>query len=217
MDRILLAGLLSAIVSAAAADPSAQPACHGAGFPAAKELAFDPHDETISEGLNIALQMGLTPATFPADDIAKIAKPCRRLDFEAAGLTYSLYGTDDALPYRWASTPTRPGEVAYTAAMPGPGPALDWYLKNGRNSTSAQFSTGTETLVVLAITAGDTREIFRFYDKTPADAVLAADMCAALSGELPVVATLTEGSGTADLSHLRDKPSGKPSSCRTPR
>jgi hypothetical protein len=198
---------------AGAATGNVATTCKGTGSPAAKVLTFDATDPDTVNGLNIALQMGLTPATFPAGDIAKIATPCKRAKFTVGGLDYSLYGTDGTLPYRWATTPSHPGETAFTALMPQPKPALDWYRKyQTDNKTEAQFSTGTDMMFVLAITSNDKREIYRFYSAEPDDATLTSDMCAALSGELPIVATFTEGIGV-DLSHLSDPPPKRAVAC----
>lgn len=204
-----------ALAGAAAAEKaSITTACKGVGSPTAKLLAFDPTDGDTANGLGIALQLGLTPATFPTDDIAKFAAPCKRSEFTAGGLVYSLYGVDEALPYRWATTPSHPGETAYIAVMPRPAPALAWYRKyQADNKTTAQFATDTESMAVLAITANDSREIYRFYSATPDDVTLAADMCAAISGELPIIATFAEGSNDIDLSHLPDKSRAAMSAC----
>jgi hypothetical protein len=59
-------------------------------------------------------------------------------------------------------------------------------------------------MIVLAITSNDKREIYRFYSAEPDDATLSSDMCAALSGELPIIATFTEGNDDLDLSHIFD-------------
>ncbi len=220
MKHIAIAGIFvfvagSALAGTATAEKQdAATVCKGAGSATAKVLALDPADGDTANGLSIALQLGLTPATFPTGDIAKIAAPCKRSEFTAGGLVYSLYGTDEASPYRWATTPSHPGETAYVALMPRPAPALAWYRKyQADNKTAAQFSTDTESMIVLAITANDSREIYRFYSATPDDETLAADMCAALSGELPILVTFTEGNDSIDLSHLSDKSRGMRSTC----
>jgi hypothetical protein len=188
--------------------------CKPSNADSARVLSFDPGDANTINGLDISFQLGLSPETFPAKDIEAQKQPCKRLDFDAKGLTYSLRGEDGATPPRWATTPTHPGETAYIAWLPSPTAALDWYAKYQTDkNTPAQFNTHGAMMVVLSITSGENREVFRFYDSVPDDRTLSQDMCAALAGELPIIAIYHADSGQSELSHLGDKAPTANSAC----
>jgi hypothetical protein len=181
------------------AHAEAAPACHGSGSQSAKMLFFSPNDSETLRGLYIALNMGLTPATFPAQDVAKARAPCERAHFDAATASYTLYGDDAGLPPRWASAAVG-GRIAYVALLPQPGPALAAYRANS-SGTEFPFKPG-DMMYVLAVTAGDSRQLYRFYDALPDDARLSGDMCAALNGELPVLGTFDVATDQSDLVRL---------------
>jgi hypothetical protein len=178
---------------------SASPACKGVGSTTAKPLDFANSDNDTLMGLTIALVYGLDPSTFPARDIAAEASPCKRGDFDVGSVTYSLYG-DEGLPQRWATDPNLSGRLVYIALLPRPGPALAAYRAQP-NSSSVQFKPG-DMMFVLAVTDGDQRRLFRFYDAIPDDSTLEADMCAALSGQLALLGQFDTSSGHADFAGL---------------
>jgi hypothetical protein len=183
----------------ATAHAEAAPACNGPGSSTARTLTFSPSDSDTVRGLAVSLLMGLTPASFPAPDIAKVQGACERAHFDAASASFTLYGNDTGLPPRWASAATG-DRIAYVALLPQPGPALASYRANS-GGTDFAFKPG-DMMYVLAVTSGGSRQIYRFYDALPDDARLAGDMCAALNDQLPVLGTLDTATGQSDLARL---------------
>jgi hypothetical protein len=161
---------------------SASAACDH-GHADATQLSFDVRDKDTFIGLQMALNFGLSPESFPKDDIAKNARACPRGSFVARDVHYAMLGTEDALPERWAERGPQ-GEVAYLAELPKPAPALAWLKAHtADNSTSMQPKPG-EMMVVLAVTDGGSRKIFAYFDTMPDDATAARALCGALSGQL---------------------------------
>ena len=153
------------------------------GHSDATQLSFEVRDKDTFVGLQMALNFGLSPESFPKDDIAKSTRACPRGSFTAQGGQYAMLGTEDALPERWAERGPH-GEVAYLAELPKPAPALAWLnAHTNDNSTSMQPKPG-EMMVVLAVTDGGSRRIFAYFDVMPDDATAARAMCGALSGQL---------------------------------
>jgi hypothetical protein len=156
--------------------------CVGPGSANARILNFSISDEGVRTALAAALHLGLNPYNFPQDWIARIATPCKRLDFKGGDGLYTLYGVDARdTPPRYAIRPSDRSRIAYLALLPLPKPAL---AAMSVGSVDGRFHfKPPDMMYVLAITDGYQRPFFRFYDTIPDDHTLAIDMCAALTGE----------------------------------
>jgi hypothetical protein len=181
------------------APAEAAPACNSPSSLTAKTLLFSPGDSDTLNGLSIALAMGLEPATFPAQNVAKLQAPCERAHFDANSASYILYGDDDGLPPRWAAQ-TGNDKIAFVALLPLPGPALASY-RGSPDGTQFKFQN-SDMMYVLAVAVGGERQIYRFYDVLPDDARLSGDMCAALNGQLPLLGTFDTATNRSDLARL---------------
>ncbi|MGD0190308.1 MAG: hypothetical protein ABSD74_06170 [Rhizomicrobium sp.] len=173
--------------------------CKDTGSMSAKPLTFSETDVDTQTGLSVSFTFGLTPATFPLQDIGQTANPCKRGEFDVGAVTYQLFGTGDSPP-RWAGNANAPGRIVYVALLPKPAPALAAYQAQS-NATSFQFKPG-DMMFVLAITDGDARQLYRFYDAIPDDSTLAGDMCAALSGAWKPIASFNTASGHSTFAGL---------------
>jgi hypothetical protein len=91
--------------------------CKGAGSATAKPVLYHTADDAVRDGLSTTLQLGLEPATFPSQDIAKLPDACIHASFSAGGRAWTLYGDDDDTPPRWARASDARTTV-YLAAMP---------------------------------------------------------------------------------------------------
>jgi hypothetical protein len=208
--RVLVTfGLAWALIALAAAP--AQAACD-TGNPGAKQLSFDTTSQEDFLGMSMALDFGLSPETFPREDIAKNAHGCPRGSFEAQGTTYHLQGDINSLPERWAER-TGGGEVAYLADMPKPKPAYAWLMAH-KNDANSQFQfKNDEMMVVLAVTDGTKRRIYAYFDVMPDDATAARAMCAALSGKMALLGSYDERSDVSNFTPAAQTPLASVSGC----
>ncbi len=162
---------------------------------AATKLADQSQDYLA--GFYVGMQMALTPKTFPFDAIARIDEPCTRGKFDAAGVTYEIFGGLGDSPPRYATGPD-PKRVAYIALGPPPATALAW-AKDRNRSNGLSFKGGG--VFVLAITNGDKRDIFAVYDNVPGDTQLLAAFRDALDGKLQKVATFDSKTGETEFAN----------------
>lgn len=152
-------------------------------------LSLDDRDEDYLRGLRLGLMFGLTPATFPQEQIEAATDACTRGEFEANAQIYHLFGDDFDTPQRWAVGSN--DRIAYLALMPPPADTLEWARRGARGPISF---TG-ESLYALAIVNGDTRDIFAIFDGMPGDAQLATAFKDAIEGRLPRIATFDPRTG----------------------
>lgn len=173
-------------------------ACAGVGESGARSLKFPPDLET-RKSLALSIHLGLNPPSFPAEQIRKQPAPCRRASFHAGEADFTLFGTDAGLPPRYAVS-TRDDRIAYVALLPLPKPAAAAWKENpGAPKYSFPHQ---DFMYVLSLTNGGQRLIYRFYSVLPKDDRLMADMCAALTGEDPVIGIYDSLSGRSDLRSL---------------
>lgn len=164
--------IILAILLALAATAEAAP-CKTQGATDAKELKLNLNDTKIVEGLNVALQFGLLPKSFPEDNIAASKDACSRGTFPFTNnLTMELRGEDTDNPPRWATSPL-PGPTVYIAAMPQPAAALR-FAEQAQRGGSATFDANAMMYAVVMTLGDDKRYIFHFFDKIPDDARLKA-------------------------------------------
>lgn len=191
MARILIVGVLAIALGGGAGH--AQEPCASETNKAAVILVAEQSDDYRS-GLAPAFRLALTPRSFPIATIQQIDDPCTRGTFEVAGETYRVFGGFGDMPPRYALGPD-PTKVAYIASGPPPVLALEWQKAGGRGGLS--FRTGK--ISILAITNGDTRDIYALFDDVPGDAQLIAAFRDALEGRLPKIATFDAARGTTKL------------------
>ena len=152
-------------------------------------LSLDNRDEDFIRGLRIGLMFGLTPATFPQEEIAANPNACSRGEFEANADLYRVFGEDFDVPQRWAIGPN--DRIVYLALMPPPENTLEWERRGGRGSINF---TG-DPLYVLAVANGDIRDVFAIFEGMPGDAQLVTAFKDALEGRLPRIATFDPRTG----------------------
>ena len=207
--RILMTfGLTASIVLAAV---PAWAACD-AGNPGAKQLSFDTTSREDFMGMSMAYDFGLSPETFPREDIAKNARACPRGSFRSNGATYQMLGDIYSMPERWAER-AGTGEVAYIAEMPKPKPAYAWLMAH-KNSQSSQFQfKNDEMMTVLAVTDGAKRKVYAYFDMMPDDATIARAMCAALSGKMALLGSYDEPTGVSSFTGAVQTPLASIAGC----
>jgi hypothetical protein len=182
--------LISIIFAFIAVTDVAHAACRDAVSDKEQSLAFSILDQDTREGLSESLSLGLNPVTFPQEDISKASHPCLRTRFRAGAAEFSLYGMIGEAPPRWATSANQPGRIVYVAELPFPKRAVVEVAAQ-QGQPIIHFKPA-DFMFVLAVTDGARRDVFRFYDKMPNDERLSEDMCAALTGEDPVVASYDE-------------------------
>jgi hypothetical protein len=177
-----LRGAIVFCLGVASANDAIADSCTKPGSTSAKILNLPVSDENARTALAVALNLGLSPYSFPQVSIAGITAPCKRLDFKASDGIYTLYGVDERdSPPRYAMQEKNTDRIAYLALLPLPAPAVA-AVSAAPNLGRYRFKPG-QMIYVLAVTEGYQRTFFRFYDAIPDDRTLATDMCAALSGE----------------------------------
>lgn len=152
-------------------------------------LSLDGRDVEYFVGLRLGLMFGLTPPSFPQEEIAAATDACSRGDFEANADVYHVFGEDFDIPQRWAVASS--DQIVYLALMPSPADTLEWARRGARGPISFRG----EALYVLAIVNGDTRDVFAFFEGMPGDAQLAAAFKDAIEGRLPRIATFDPRTG----------------------
>jgi hypothetical protein len=208
--RVLMTFGLTWVLVALAALP-ARAVCD-TGNSGAKQLPFDTAGRENFIGMSMALDFGLSPGTFPREDIVKNARNCPRGSFESHGATYRVQGDINSLPERWAE---RAGgsEVAYLAEMPKTKPAYDWLMAHKNDADSRFQFKNDEMMVALAVTDGTKRKVYAYFDVMPDDATAARAMCAALSGELALLGGYDESSGVSTFTGAAQTPLASVSGC----
>lgn len=132
-------------------------------------------DEKVRQGLYTSFQMGLLPASFPAEDIAKMTTPCERGQAAAALPSFVLYGENANTPPRGAKRTGDSPLIIFLASTPRPDAALRRYKARGTKNENSVTFENKDMMVVLAIASEDgNRIIFSFYDRVPDDARLKA-------------------------------------------
>jgi hypothetical protein len=176
----------------------AAPTCHDTGSADTRYLAFEADDNAVREGLKVSFRLGLEPAQFPADDIAKNRDACRRGQVAVNGTPVQIYGDDKDTPPRWATAPD--GRIAYFALTPDPFEALEWSKaphKDGDATVSFK-----SMIYLLVVTDGDRRLIYSATRKLPDDYHLASQLRAALEKRWTPFAVMDLKTGAVDLDHL---------------
>jgi hypothetical protein len=196
MGRII-AGLLLALAFADGA--RADGLCSSNGASTVSELDFHDAGSDTLKGLTIALALGLDPPSFPFEAVTASSAPCTLGAFRVGADSYSLYSSDEA-PQRWAVSKADVSHIAFLVQVPQPVPALN-AIKANPDAISVGFSM-SELMFVLAVTEGDTRGIYRFYDAIPDDARLEHDMCMALSGQTTALASFDPFTNKGDFAGL---------------
>lgn len=210
LQRIALVALAAFVLSGAA--QAASP-CTDAGSADAKAPEFGSKAAEIVAGSLVSFLLGLTPATFPADEISKIPNACQRTTFTVGSDVYTVHGANGDQPSRFATSPTQSG-IAFFAAMPRPQPALEWHRRYmADNNVAPNFNTERDMMFALVVTRGSKRDVYEFYDKIPDDERVASAMCQALAGKLPIFATFDVETSDFEFS---PKPPTQALECRMP-
>ena len=199
----LIAGLLVAFALANGA--RADGVCSNNGVSTVSELDFHGADNDTVTGLTIALALGLDPPSFPFEAVTASSSPCEHGAFRVGTDSYDLYSADVA-PLRWAVSKADLSRIAFLAQVPRPAPALN-AIKADPDAMSVQFSTN-QLMFVLAVTEGDKRGIYRFYDAIPDDVRLEHDMCMALSGHTAALASFDPFTNKGDFTGLSARAPG---------
>ncbi len=185
-------GCLLASGGAAAATP-----CKGAGSVSAKPVFYYTADEAVLDGLAVTLQLGLEPATFPSQDIAKHPDACVHASFNAGDRTWTLHGDDEDTPPRWAQA-SDASTIVYLAAMPPADQAHVWAEAQRDHRTGEKTVTFKGMMFALVAADGDKRRIFGFYDALPDDARLSQAMRSAIEGRTPAILSFDVKTRDAD-------------------
>jgi hypothetical protein len=172
---------LFATGSALAATP-----CKGVGSPAAKPVFYYTTDDAVLDGLSTTLQLGLEPASFPSQDIAKHPDACVHASFNAGGHAWTLYGDDGDTPPRWARTPDAKTTV-YLAAMPPADQAHAWAEAQRDHQSGDKTATFKGMMFAIVSANGDERSVFGFYDALPDDARLIQTIQSVIEGRTPPI------------------------------
>ncbi len=198
---IACAGLLAATNPA----PVLAVACATNGSTSAKSLDFDFKPQDARDGLTISFMLGLTPATFPAEDIKSYKSPCTRGTFKSADEDFSVFGGDDDSPPRWASTGAS-APIVFFAEMPRPAAALAWYAKYQKDSkTPANFKNG-EMMYALTVAKGDERTVYGYFDQLPDDSRLLPLMSATLADSARLLAAFNAKTQTISFLNVETSP-----------
>lgn len=191
---LIFAGLLAVV----APIPAHALDC-GPGSASARIVTLPTESAQDRLGLGIAVELGLNPASFPDDYIAKIATPCQRTKFQVGSGQFALFGVNNRdQPPRYAKSETgHDTRIAYLAALPRPAAAIA-SVQAGPKGGVYKFKPG-DFIFILAVTKATDRLLFRFYDAIPDDVTLAQDMCAALAGEDIPIGTYDSLTGKTGL------------------
>lgn len=168
--------------SAASATP-----CTTQGATTAVELTYDVSKPLIAKGIGVSLLLGLEPGTMPAAGIAKITAACTRGTILVGKKTFTIYGENNGVPVRWATSPAAPGAVAYLASMPRPDMALTWSNQFARDKTTPPAFDASQTMYAVVYSKGDLRFVMNYFTAIPDDARLKTVLANALSGKVKPV------------------------------
>jgi hypothetical protein len=175
------------------------PACRDTGSAAVTDVWFDTSDQTVVKGLAVSLQLGLSPASSPSEDVEKNRDACRRGEFSVGKDHWEIFGDDKDSPPRWAIGPDRK-RIVYLAIVPDPIEAAAWSDKSRVDpKLPADFK---KALYVVAVAEGDRRLIHHFSRVIPDDYHLAGYFKAALAPDAKPLAVYDAKTGQADLGGL---------------
>lgn len=153
-------------------------------------VSLNDRDAQYLRNMAFAFLTALLPETFPAQDIEEAVDPCTRVQFEANSQVYRVFGEGYATVPRWAVSDD-PQRIAYLAMMPPPNVVQGWF----DNGVQGPLRFSGPAYLVLAITNGDSRDIYAVFDGMPGDAQLIEVFRDALEGRLPRIATLDARTG----------------------
>jgi hypothetical protein len=176
-----LAAAATAMVVTFAAPQASAAACQSAGSPSARALAMD--DPQVSGRLlaNTGVWLSLIKEKGLAAEIGRATRDCERSAFQTSRGRYVLRGeTGDYVVLRLAVPSARSAPVAYLI------PILDLTA----TLTAGPAKPTPVAAYALTTSEKDTQTVWRFYDAVPEDAVLGADMAAAVSGGLRPLLTV---------------------------
>src|SRR5262245_59621929 len=98
--RFIVGALVATVIASIPAGARAAPCNAVSGE--VPVLSLDDRDEEYVRGLRLGLMFGLTPPSFPQEQIAAAAAACSRGEFEANAEIYHVFGEDTDSPQRWA-------------------------------------------------------------------------------------------------------------------
>lgn len=172
------------------------------GSSGAIQLSFNAARDDTRVGLGVALQFGLDPTTFPAEQIAQNPDVCPRGRFRAGEGSYTLLGSTDNLPPRFARSAIGSSTIVFLALLPKPDQAFAWAKKHAESRETQATFKPSDMMYVLAVTDGAARELYAFFDTIPDDAKLATAMCGALTNQLPLLGTYQTETGESVISDV---------------
>ena len=152
------------------------------GDPGSTAAHLLPTSAVAVEGVHISILLGLEPDSFPLKDIRDERSPCRRIDFDVGGETWTLFGGKDSQPPRWAMSGRKTDRVVFLAYMPWPEDAAAW--DRARAQDPAAEASFNRMAVALTVAEGDLRHVYVLYDDVPDDARLIMHLSGALAGEI---------------------------------
>ena len=147
---------------------SAHASCKDVGSATAKAVFYYSADETVLDGIDTSLKLGLEPSSFPAQYIQKAAPSCTREDFSALGVSWTLRGDDDGQPPRWARVGEDNSRVMFLAAMPRAADAEAWVVAQRKSPNHPSTAKFPSMMFALVLADGDQRQIDGFYEFDPA-------------------------------------------------
>lgn len=173
--------LTIAFIALGALDAYAGP-CKTQGSADAKELKFDWENADLRKGLFAAVDLGLSPPTYPISETREAQAPCSRGSFAIGSDQFELFGENEDGPPRWTTSATKTDVLFYLALMPKPEPALSWAAgtRPSEADGSVRFSDDEWmwALVVRAGLRGDRqdfstdRQVIALWDRIPGDDAL---------------------------------------------
>ena len=153
-------------------------------------VSLDDRDAQCLRNMAFSFLTSLLPDTFPAKDIEEAVDPCTRGQFEANSQVYHAFGEGYATVPRWALSDD-PQRIVYLAMMPPPNVVQGWF----DNGVQGPLTFSGPPYFVLAITNGDSRDIYAVFDAMPGAAQLIGVFRDALEGRLAPLATLVVRTG----------------------
>lgn len=162
--------------------------CATEGSKDAKELALDPHDEALQDGLDHAFQIGLTAGALSEAVLRSAKSSCSRGKITAAGETLEILGENTDSPSRWTQSELTDSPIIFMARIPRPEAALKKLEAGPLIGTNLinRFAED-ELMYVVAVTHGpEDKFITHFFDKIPDDQMLRAVFTDIMSNRVPV-------------------------------
>lgn len=193
--------ILLAVLIRAGGSVAATPCAHP-GSSAAVPVFYYTADDAVLDGLQVTLDLGLEPPTFPSEDIAKHPDACVRAPFTAAAQTWTLFGDEDDTPPRWAISPTDPKRIVFIAAMPPAEQAHLWAESQRKHPTHEAVAKFKGFMYALVAADGPNRQVYGFYSALPDDARLSEAMTAVIERRWPAIVSFDVDKGQADLDRM---------------